>query len=407
MALRKLGIEYRSEIVFGAVLAICLVAGYWFGRYIPTDFYVQYLNLILNACIATLCLSGAVLLVFHTDGLRVRRQWIFTLVMYAVCAILLLCNVSSFMTNPNDSLMKLKVWEMVVGNFLAWLLLLYPTEVLRPGWMNPKRAFLQSVPVWTAVLIDRLFSIDLRILLAIYPLFLVAFVIVHISEYRKWCEENYSSMDDIDAQWMVRYIIMYFLYGFTFIVLCFSSTVATQITQQIFLIFLLAYSTEQILFRPDPWSAVHRHKRSKKGRILSEEDLLAQEEEQVMDEQTLLSIEENRQLLEEWMAREKPYLDPAFRLMDIRQILPMNRTSLSQFFKTAYGCSFYQYVIRYRIEEAKRLMTANPNMKLQDIAEQSGFSSPVVFSRTFSREEGLTPTEWRMSRLNQENKSSI
>ena len=39
-------------------------------------------------------------------------------------------------------------------------------------------------------------------------------------------------------------------------------------------------------------------------------------------------------------------------------------------------------------------MTEHPDMKLQDVAEQSGFSSPVVFSRIFARETGITPREW-------------
>lgn len=80
--------------------------------------------------------------------------------------------------------------------------------------------------------------------------------------------------------------------------------------------------------------------------------------------------------------------------MDVREILPLNRTYLGQIINAEYGCNFYQFVTNYRIEEAKRLMRANPEMKLQDIAEQSGFSSPVVFSRIFARETGVSPRDW-------------
>jgi AraC-like DNA-binding protein len=94
------------------------------------------------------------------------------------------------------------------------------------------------------------------------------------------------------------------------------------------------------------------------------------------------------------METEKPYRNPEFRLLDLQQILPINRTYLSQLINTEYGCNFYQFVTNYRIEDAKRLMTEHPEWKLQDIAEQCGFSSPVVFSRTFTRETGMTPSEW-------------
>ena len=106
------------------------------------------------------------------------------------------------------------------------------------------------------------------------------------------------------------------------------------------------------------------------------------------------SYAEYRAIIDEWMQKEKPYLNPEFRLSDLRQAVPLNRTYLSQLINTEYGCSFYQFVTNYRIEEAKRLMQDNPNMFIQDIAEQSGFSSPTVFARIFSREVGMTPSEW-------------
>ena len=94
------------------------------------------------------------------------------------------------------------------------------------------------------------------------------------------------------------------------------------------------------------------------------------------------------------MEQEKPYLNPDLRLIDLQRVLPINRTYLSQLINTEYGCSFYQFVTRYRIEEAKRLMTEQPDMKVQDIAQQSGFSDRKVFYRTFTRETGSSPSEW-------------
>ena len=94
------------------------------------------------------------------------------------------------------------------------------------------------------------------------------------------------------------------------------------------------------------------------------------------------------------MAEGKPYRNPDFQLTDLRAVLPTNRTYLSQFLNDAYGCSFYRLVNRYRVEEAQRLMSAHPDMKLTEIASACGFSSPAVFSRTFTRQTGLSPREW-------------
>jgi AraC-like DNA-binding protein len=95
------------------------------------------------------------------------------------------------------------------------------------------------------------------------------------------------------------------------------------------------------------------------------------------------------------MEEAKPYLNPNFQLNDLQRVLPMNRTYLSNFVNNEYGCSFYQLVNRYRVAEAKRLMTEQPDLKIQDIADRCGFSSRRVFSQIFTRETGATPTEWK------------
>jgi AraC-like DNA-binding protein len=101
-----------------------------------------------------------------------------------------------------------------------------------------------------------------------------------------------------------------------------------------------------------------------------------------------------RTALDAWLEKEKPYLNPDFQLQDLRQVLPMNRTYLSQLINTEYGCPFFQWVSGLRVEEAKRLMTEQPELKIKDIAQRCGFASPVTFSRTFFRETGITPKAW-------------
>ena len=335
----------------------------------------------------------------HHEGMRVRIIWFVALLFYAAFACTLLMRITSFVNIPKHGLLCLEGWEMVVGNFLAWMLLLYLTEALHPKWMNPLRAFLQGLPVFVAFALDELFDIDLRILLAIYPFFLLGFLIRRIKEYRQWCENNYSSMDHIEIQWIVRYIIMYLIDCALFFVLCFDASVATAFTQQWIIILILGYGTEQVLFRNDPWATVRVHKPIPQQTAVEhveepEEEVEEAEPSEEAKEAMQAMYAEYQQILDSWMEGEKPYLNPEFRLIDLRQVLPLNRTYMSQFINEKYGCNFYQFVTNYRIREAKRLMREHPDMQLQDVAEQSGFSSPTVFSRVFSREVGMSPREW-------------
>jgi len=388
LSLRRFYSDYQSEVVFGVLLSAIVALSYFLARFIPVDVYTNGIRQILNGCIATVGLGGAGLMWRHHKGIRARKIWSMVLLTWTVLEVLLLADIISYGgTNDTTGFLRLRGWELVIGNFYAWLLLLYPTEVLRPGWLNVKRSVIHLMPVVIIAVVDYLLPVDLRVLLALYPVVLIGFLTMHIRAYRKWCEDNYSSMEDIDAQWIVRYLMMVLISGLAYAVLSFSFTPAHTFTQQWLLLFILSYSTEQILFRPDPWEVV----RSKTG--MREK---AEPESDEAEQATETSNAAYRAQLEEWMEREKPYLQPEFRLTDLQQVLPLNRTYLSQFINTEYNCNFYQFVTNYRIEEAKRLMRANPDMQMQEVAERCGFSSPTVFSRVFSREIGKTPREWNI-----------
>src|SRR5690606_42056101 len=61
----------------------------------------------------------------------------------------------------------------------------------------------------------------------------------------------------------------------------------------------------------------------------------------------------------------------------------------------------YQFVMRYRIEESKRLLLSRPDLNITNIAELSGFSSLSVFGRAFTQKMNCSPIQWREKNLNQ------
>jgi len=277
---------------------------------------------------------------------------------------------------------------LFVCNFLGWILLVYPTETLRPGWLNVKRAMSQLLPLVALVVLDYCVPVDLRVIISMYPVVLFVLVITHLHAYKVWCEENYSSMEHIDVQWIVRYLLMVLVLGLSYLYVAVSDNPGRVVTQNALLFFMFAYSIEQILFRRDPWSNV-------RGEDVRDTEEIQDEEAQDEEARSTKVTYAQRDELEHWLEAEKPYLNPDFKLMDMRAVLPINRTYLSQFINDTYGCSFYQFVNKYRIEEAKRQMQDHPDWKMADVAAQSGFSSQAVFSQVFSKETGMSPREWR------------
>ena len=361
-----------------------MAVGHWLSHYIPTELFDDVIAPMQNAVTTAICLFGAWELFRHSDGLRIRKACVWALVAWGLADGFLLLQTYVFHTPVfHLGTEALNAYTMFMGNFLGWLLLVYPTESLRPGWMNWKIAMYQLLPMIALVILDYFVAWDLRWMIAFYPVVLFVFVCTHIRAYRIWCEENYSSMDRIDVQWIVRYLIMLFVMGVSYAYMCVTDNPCRSFTQNILLVFLFGYSIEQILFRKDPWRNVQR------------DEVQCTKDVQRDDVQCTKENDAQRKTLEQWMRETKPYLNPNFKLMDLRAVLPMNRTYLSRFLRDEFGCTFYQFVNHYRIEEATRLMTEQPDLKIAEVAAQCGFSSRTAFYNTFSREVGMSPSEWK------------
>lgn len=64
-------------------------------------------------------------------------------------------------------------------------------------------------------------------------------------------------------------------------------------------------------------------------------------------------------------------------------------------FRAAIGIPPAQYRIRRRIDEARRLLLAHPELSIKDIAEELGYPSVYEFSAQFTRTVGLPPGRFR------------
>lgn len=372
--------HYKAEIRFAVILTAIVALSIWASHFIPEEYFDSAITPILMSASTAVALCCAWISFRHTEGYRMRRIWGWTLLLWGILDGLYVIS-WLFMGKPvmNMGAYELTTMELALGNLLGWSLLMFPTEALRPGWLNVRRALYQLLPMFALVALDYFLPVNLRLLVALYPVFLLALLFTHVREYRLWCEDNFSSLEDIDEKSILRYMSLGLLVGLVYFYMCVSHDHARGFTQQWLAIFALAYGTDLVLFRPDPWEQVMQSIKSE----TTKEDVQSQPNE------------EYRRALEEWMEKEKPYRNPNFKLVDLQGVLPMNRTYLSQFIHSEYDCSFYLFVNRYRVEEAKRLMKEDPDIKMADVSLSCGFSSPSVFSRTFTAIAGLSPSEWQ------------
>ncbi|MBY0416571.1 MAG: helix-turn-helix domain-containing protein, partial [Pararheinheimera sp.] len=79
--------------------------------------------------------------------------------------------------------------------------------------------------------------------------------------------------------------------------------------------------------------------------------------------------------------------------------LQLPARQLSSAINQLYGQSYSVYLNDQRINEAKRLLLAEPDMPVIEVMQQAGFSSKSNFNKEFLRVVGLSPSAFRQSNL--------
>ena len=97
------------------------------------------------------------------------------------------------------------------------------------------------------------------------------------------------------------------------------------------------------------------------------------------------------------METKKPYLQDDFDLEDLSRLTRTNRLYLSKSINFHAGRNFNQLVNYYRVKYAVALMKKDPDLKMSEIAEMSGFHTTVSFNMAFKLNEHTTPSEYARS----------
>jgi YesN/AraC family two-component response regulator len=86
---------------------------------------------------------------------------------------------------------------------------------------------------------------------------------------------------------------------------------------------------------------------------------------------------------------------------EVAKLCGMDSFRLSRSFRAAFGMPFREYLLRFRVKEACRLLQ-RPDMPVADVAALAGFNDASYFSRAFKRYAGVPPSEYAASAGNQE-----
>lgn len=100
--------------------------------------------------------------------------------------------------------------------------------------------------------------------------------------------------------------------------------------------------------------------------------------------------------LDAFMDSDKPYLQADLTMLQLSKASGFSNHTLSQLFSQCAGCTYYEYVAKYRIKEFKRRLESPEYVKLtiNALAEECGFRSRTTFLSAFKKDTGMTPREY-------------
>jgi len=103
--------------------------------------------------------------------------------------------------------------------------------------------------------------------------------------------------------------------------------------------------------------------------------------------------------LREVMESAEGYRDPNLTLQSLSARLGIQYFQLSRILNESLGTSFHSYVNERRLEEARRLLTEEPDMSILEIAFAVGFNSKSAFHSAFMKNSKVSPRDFRREKL--------
>jgi AraC-like DNA-binding protein len=225
--------------------------------------------------------------------------------------------------------------------------------------------------------------------LQIFPYLIMCIIVIR--NYRNEIKEYFSFVDKINLTWLLYvvggFFLMWFIdlvnlslseFGVNNLSLMNSLTFVSILINFIFaiLIFYKALQQPQFLFNISEEVKTHKYESSKLTREEKEEFL---------------------KKIEDYFAREKPFLKSSLTIKEISDATNIHSKYISQVINESLNKNFYDFINSYRVKEAMNLLLINGGKEktILEILYDSGFNSKSAFNTAFKKTTGFTPTEFR------------
>lgn len=150
-----------------------------------------------------------------------------------------------------------------------------------------------------------------------------------------------------------------------------------------------------MLFAAALWLAVKERRRNRLlVERLQEFDRTTEEiyqTKKLENQETLTDIER----LDLFMMNSRPYTDPACGRKELAEFSGLSQDAVGQVIRAERGCTVKAYVNSFRLEEARRILKAEREENISEIAVKLGFGTARTFQRAFKERYDMSPSQYR------------
>ncbi|GLX67501.1 response regulator transcription factor [Paenibacillus glycanilyticus] len=115
----------------------------------------------------------------------------------------------------------------------------------------------------------------------------------------------------------------------------------------------------------------------------------------MLDQLHIRNAGQSRRIIDE----TKRYIEKHFKqdisIKTIADHMFYNPNYLNNLFKQETSETILEYITKVRLEEAKRLLLASPNIRMSELVEAVGYKHEAYFRNLFKKYTGLSPKEYR------------
>lgn len=289
----------------------------------------------------------------------------------------------TYYINPTRKWKNKDFLKFGFGFFMIGLMIF--TLLVKPTEMSDEEFF----PKWFQL------SFGIVFVAQLIPFFYLSYR--KIIKHQKNIKLFSSTLENVDLKWLEYMIFGTVVMAFFWIInILFQSTMGGPYlnitTNSIYLLgfFFIAYhSVKQKEIYP-----FNEAEKEEISEIIIETDIPEENRRKLVDDEKLEGCKNE---LIKLMETEKPFLDSELSLVKLASLMDVSTHILSYIINNGFDENFYQFVNRYRIEEAKKQIL-NPKMNhlsLLGIGFEVGFNSKTVFNTTFKKYTGQTPSEFK------------